>query len=230
MTKAIGFQPIDSATSTGVCRYRFDALYTLLPSDEPAFEFDLFASIEPTTDVGLAKLKYMDGTTSGPRSKTIESISQTTGEAILEIRRLSGLTWELLSELFDVSRRTVHHWANGSPASAKHERHIRQTSYVMRQLYRGSQRATRDLLFMNDDGKSIFDLFAEQEYDRILSLALRIGTFSSSGHRKAQVDNESNKRIPTRPELLIDARHDRPESPVGTVNIVRPFGSDKPKE
>src|SRR6185503_7037508 len=35
------------------------------------------------------------------------------GPAIMEIRRLSGMTWEQLANLFEVSRRTVHFWASG---------------------------------------------------------------------------------------------------------------------
>ncbi|MYE02765.1 MAG: helix-turn-helix transcriptional regulator [Alphaproteobacteria bacterium] len=44
--------------------------------------------------------------------------------ALFEIRRLSGLTWQELADLFGVSRRTVHNWANGARPSAEHKRAI----------------------------------------------------------------------------------------------------------
>lgn len=34
--------------------------------------------------------------------------------ALAEIRKKSGLTWAQLANLFDVSRRTIHSWANGA--------------------------------------------------------------------------------------------------------------------
>ena len=35
--------------------------------------------------------------------------------AIAELRRLSGLTWDQLARLFNVSRRALHFWASGKP-------------------------------------------------------------------------------------------------------------------
>src|SRR2546428_13805112 len=35
------------------------------------------------------------------------------GPAIMELRRLSGMTWEQLASLFEVTRRTVHFLASG---------------------------------------------------------------------------------------------------------------------
>src|SRR5262245_15054918 len=35
-----------------------------------------------------------------------------TGSAVMEIRRLSGLTWEQLSALMGVARRSLHFWAS----------------------------------------------------------------------------------------------------------------------
>lgn len=39
-------------------------------------------------------------------------------DAISEIRRRSGLTWSQLAKIFNVSRRTVHSWANGAAVRA----------------------------------------------------------------------------------------------------------------
>ena len=37
------------------------------------------------------------------------------GAAIGELRRLSGLTWDQLARLFNLSRRSLHFWASGKP-------------------------------------------------------------------------------------------------------------------
>lgn len=77
--------------------------------------------------------------------------AQTTGEAVHELRRRSGLTWEELGDLFSVSRRSVHHWASGEVLAAKHERHVREVLNAIRQTDRGESRKTRDALLMTDD-------------------------------------------------------------------------------
>ena len=70
----------------------------------------------------------------------------------MEIRRRSGLTWAELGDLFDVSRRSVHHWANGKPVTASHERMIRRMLAAVRHLDRGDQVSTRALLLTVDPG------------------------------------------------------------------------------
>jgi DNA-binding transcriptional regulator YiaG len=41
-------------------------------------------------------------------------------DALDDIRRRSGLTWGQLAKIFEVSRRTVHSWANGSSVRVAH--------------------------------------------------------------------------------------------------------------
>ena len=171
----------------------------------------------------------MDSTKSGRRNQTIVSTPKTIGETILEIRRLSGLTWEQLSELFGVSQRTLTHWTNGKPPSDKHERHIRKASYLMHRLYRGSQQTTRDYLLKNDDGESLFVLLAEHQYDRIILQVHEVDTYSSLVRRTTQSEDKLNRDTPTRPVHLLDAIQSRPESPVGNVRIVYPLGCDEAK-
>ena len=92
---------------------------------------------------------------------------ETTAEAVLEIRRRSGLTWEELGELFDVSRRSVHHWANGKPAAAGHQRTIRKMLAAVRRLDRGSQAGTRALLLTIDRSQraSTFELLKDHRFE-----------------------------------------------------------------
>jgi transcriptional regulator with XRE-family HTH domain len=66
-----------------------------------------------------------------------------TAEAVLELRRLSGLTWEELAGVFDVSRRAVHHWASGNAMSAEHIQHLYLALHLVRRLNRGSSAEVR---------------------------------------------------------------------------------------
>ncbi|MEM5709754.1 helix-turn-helix transcriptional regulator, partial [Elizabethkingia meningoseptica] len=68
--------------------------------------------------------------------------SESTAAAVLEIRRLSGLTWEELADLFDVSRRSVHHWASGKPVNTEHDQALRGVLTALRHLDRGDPAAT----------------------------------------------------------------------------------------
>ena len=81
---------------------------------------------------------------------------ETTGHAVNEIRRLSGLTWEQLGELFAVSRRSAHFWASGKPLSAANEARLMQVLDIIRGADRGDARSTRAKLFQVSDGITPF--------------------------------------------------------------------------
>ena len=61
--------------------------------------------------------REMDATISGrnwdPAKIRIEYEIPDARRATSELRRISGLTWKQLGELFNVSRRNIHFWANG---------------------------------------------------------------------------------------------------------------------
>ena len=57
------------------------------------------------------------GTIAGALERDINS---STADALDEIKRRSGLTWGQLAEIFKVSRRTVHSWANGAAVRVAH--------------------------------------------------------------------------------------------------------------
>ena len=93
-------------------------------------------------------------------------------EAIHTIRRLSGLTWDELADLFAVSRRSLHHWANGRSVSAEHDRRLRQVLAMLRDIDRGEATRNRDaLLAVTADGRLIVDLLKEGRYEEARALA-----------------------------------------------------------
>jgi transcriptional regulator with XRE-family HTH domain len=71
---------------------------------------------------------------------------QTPAQDILELRFRSGLTWEELGELFGVSRRSVHNWANGEPLRQEHVALVREALRAVNQLRKSGSAETRAIL------------------------------------------------------------------------------------
>ena len=156
--------------------------------------------------------RIVERTSSGPvgliRQMQAESISQ----AILEIRRRSGLTWEELGDLFDVSRRSVHHWASGKPVSAGNDRMIRRILAAVRRLGSGGQADARARFLAVDDatGVSTFDLLKDGRFDEAM---MRFEVVQAPERRRIPLSrNAQDARRPPAPVFLLEAEHGRPET------------------
>lgn len=145
--------------------------------------------------------------------------AESTGEAILEIRRRSGLTWQELSDLFDVSRRSVHHWANGKPVSAGNDQTIRRMLAAIRHLDRGSQLDTRALLLAVDQatGISTLDLLQAGRFDD--ATARVSGARAPELHRVPLSPAAQDARRPPAPALLLGAKQNRPDIPANARTV-----------
>ena len=152
-------------------------------------------------------------TTAGPTGQIEHVPAQSTAEAIMEIRRRSGLTWEELGDLFDVSRRSVHHWANGKPVTASHERMIRRMLAAVRHLDRGDQVSTRALLLTVDQamGVSALDLLKDGRFDEAVGRVA--GVPALEPHRIPLSSAARDARRPQAPALLLEAEQERPDVP-----------------
>ena len=146
--------------------------------------------------------------------------AETTGDAIMEIRRRSGLTWEELGDLFDVSRRSVHHWANGKPVSARHDRTIRSMLAAIRHLDRGDRAGTRALLLTVDQaaGVSTLDLLKDGRFEEATGRVA--GVRAPVPHPTPLSRTAWDARRPPAPVLLLGAEQERPEIPA-KVRTVR---------
>ena len=164
----------------------------------------------------------MEGTFLDPRSVKPMQVEQSSSTAIMELRRRSGLTWELISELFNVSRHTVQNWANGGAPSALHEREICNSLNVIRHIDNGIQRDTHNRILSTDHGVSIFDLLIHRRYEELLRLETRLTTVNAA-HEWASLSQDEWDRRPTRPELLLSAIQDRPVSSQSKARLVRPM-------
>lgn len=148
---------------------------------------------------------------------------ESTATAVMEIRRRSGLTWEDLSEVFDVSRRSVHNWASGKAVSAGHEKAIRQVLAAIRRIDPGDQASTRAKLLEVDaqTGRSLLDLLKAKQFDAVMPQ----GTVSYPREQKrtSLAQEAWNARRPPTPALLLQAEHDRPDiaTKARTVSLKR---------
>ena len=148
---------------------------------------------------------------------------QSLSVAILEIRLRSRLTWEQLSNLFNVSRRTIQHWANGRPLSSQNEKYVLHELKVIRHLDIGIQRDTRSRLLSMDHGESIFNLLASRKFEDVYRLVVGTASDVGSRNRISLSSDEWTRRRPPRPELLLSAQQDRPEISPNKARTIRPM-------
>lgn len=90
---------------------------------------------------------------------------ESTARAINELHRLTGLTWEQLAELFQVSRRSLHFWASGKPLNGHNETRVRRALAAIRTTDRGSASLNRAMLLQDRDGVVPLDLLSREEYE-----------------------------------------------------------------
>lgn len=150
----------------------------------------------------------------------IEQQGESTGQAVAELRLISGLTWEQLGHMFGVSRRSVHFWASGKPLNADNETRLLQVLDIVRRADRGDARSTRAALLDVQDGHSAVDLLAEGQ---LKEARLRLGAGSQRAvQARGELDAEARAaRAPLRPEELVDARHDRVHRNPGGARAAR---------
>lgn len=173
----------------------------------------------PTTSMPAACMEQWmraSASTTAPRQ-----IQKTPREAIHELRRLSGLTWEELASLFGVSRRSVHFWGSGERMSAENERKLFRLLGVIKKIDRGVARANRLALLMPDDqGHAPLDLLKEGRYDEVAS---RLAP-ATPARRLLQpsVSPEVEKaRMPLPPDVLAGALQDPVRHETGIARPVR---------
>jgi len=169
------------------------------------------SSADPARLWEAARLYESDATTSGlGREHSSETASdvEVTRRAISELRRISGLTWEQLGRLFDVSRRSVHFWASGKPLNADNEQRLMQVLDVVRAAYRGDARSTRAALSEAKDGTTAFALLAAQQFEDARTI-LGVGTARPRPAPTGLGAADEAARKPLPPGELVDALQDR---------------------
>lgn len=192
----------------------------------------LFASSmsEPATGstFPLKGWRPIERTAAAPPNRVKGSAAQSIPEAVLEIRRRSGLTWEELAELFGVTRRSVHHWASGKQVSSKNDRFIRQVLDVIQRLDLGESIQTRAVLLQTRaDGNTLLGLIRERRFDEAKA-AVELSTRAAPPPRTPLSAAVTRARRPFAPHVLLGGSDEavevfqRPSRIARTLRIPRP--------
>lgn len=214
----------DASTSARGCMYPSSAEANLVAVVVP---ITLRKSVTANT---YAKGSISDGetlawfgsrTAAGPAGEIERLPMESTAEAILEIRRLSGLTWQEVADLFAVSRRSVHHWANGKTVAAKHDRTIRRMLAALRHLYRGDQIGTRAIILSVDQATQVsaFDLLKHGRFDEAISRVEGVRVPAPGRIPLSRAAQQA--RRPPAPTHFLEAEQDRPDIPA-KARVARP--------
>lgn len=152
----------------------------------------------------------------GPMEQSIELVqgAVATGSAVSELRRISGLTWSQLAELFEVSRRSIHFWASGKPLNAANEARLLAVLDVVRTADCGNARLNRAALLEATDGVTPFSMLASQQYDQARA-KLGCGADSPSRPSPGLTEEARAARKPLAPETLLDARQETIHRDIG---------------
>ncbi|BAU65678.1 hypothetical protein STA3757_30670 [Stanieria sp. NIES-3757] len=199
-----GFLAIDKTTYS---------LYTTV-------DFNWLIALAPTANaVGLSATSDSIQSTQKHENNTQKSIN--------ELRRLSGLTWEQLAQLFNVSRRTLHFWASGQKINSFNEEKLNRLLGVIRSIDKGSASLNRDLLLKpNSDGTLPFDLLIAGKYPEVKDL---LGSGNAPQRPKLNPLSEDviKSRTPINPENLVDALQEPIHREVGRSRPAKSVRSRK---
>ena len=153
-----------------------------------------------------------------------------TQQAVNELRKLSGLTWEQLAHLFDVSRRSVHFWASGQPLAVAHEEKLNRILDAVQYISLGSASLNRSLLMgLGKDGRSYLELLAAGEYAAVKRL-LGVGNAHAKPQLAPLAPAAVAARIPANPADLVDALQDPIHREVGKSKLAKSVRSRKHRD
>ncbi len=165
-------------------------------------------------------LHLSDRTTNGFTVAQV-NISATTPSALNELKKLSGLTWEQLAKLFNVSRRSLHFWASGQPISRFNQESLYRLLETLRYINRGNADINRhNLLNPGKKNQIPFDLLVAGQYEDVKKLLGRGG----ASHNPPLIPlskEEFSLRTPQKPGVLGDALQDSAHKNVGRSRPAR---------
>ena len=99
------------------------------------------------------------------------SIPEDASSLVAEMRRLSGLTWAQIAEVFSVSKRAPYHWASGKNVSPDNHQRLGEVVALLRSVDRGSADENRNLLLgATGAGGTPLDLLREGRDDEFREL------------------------------------------------------------
>jgi len=169
-------------------------------------------------------LAAVDRTTSGITLRATGS-PEATQKSISELRRLSGLTWEQLAKLFNVSRRSLHFWASGQPLSRFNEEQLNRLLEAIQYIDTGSANLNRSLLLKGSNGK-FFDLLVAGQYEEFKK-SVGCGNAPQKPQLGSLSEDALVARRPQNPADLVDALQEPIHREVGRSRPARAARSRK---
>jgi transcriptional regulator with XRE-family HTH domain len=166
----------------------------------------------PTTSQEI--LAAIGMTTSGITLPSANSPEETQ-KALSELRRLSGLTWDQLAKLFNVSRRSLHFWASGQPLSRFNEEQLNRLLDTLQYINRGSASLNRSLLLKPDDnGNPLFDLLAAGKHEKFKQI-VGFGNALKKPQIGSLSEDTYTAHMPPNPADLVGALQDPIHNEIG---------------
>jgi transcriptional regulator with XRE-family HTH domain len=123
----------------------------------------------------------------------------------MEIRRLTGFTWEQLAQLFNVSRRTLHFWASGQKLNSFNEQQLYLLLDTIRYIDRGGASLNRSILLNPIENETRpFDLLIAGKYRKVKDI---LGSINLPKKPELKPLSEEAERLrrPLDPETLVSA-------------------------
>jgi len=140
---------------------------------EPFHANSWLVNVGPTA-ANYVSLKRYTGTQSDPGGRLVLP-ERSHARAVHQIRLISGLTWQELSKLFGVSRRSIHNWANGEPLKTDHAQFVIDALRAIMILRRPSAAETRlVLLTYLPSGTRPLDLLAAKKWADAMAAAVAL--------------------------------------------------------
>lgn len=122
----------------------------------------------PPTTAGTRFQKPDFHTSSTPPQFSVPNCAQAVShvDALFDLKSTSGLTWDELSKLFSVSRRSLHHWMNGKRLTPENEATLGRLRAFVLLVGNTDHLQTRDILLSPTmRGKTVYDLLRGGAFD-----------------------------------------------------------------
>lgn len=148
--------------------------------ERPASDYEIAPRLMISGQDAWAMLARMDYHSSSTSTHVALSVTDVTDASevedaaalVAELRRLTGLTWAQISQLFGVSKRAPFHWASGKNVSADHHQRLGKVVSVVRHADRGSTEENKKFLLSEaKDGQTFLDLLSGGQDDDFSELA-----------------------------------------------------------
>lgn len=150
--------------------------------ERPASDYEVVPRLMISGQDAWAMLARMDYHSSSTSTHVALSVTDVTDASevedaaalVAELRRLTGLTWAQISQLFGVSKRAPFHWASGKNVSADHHQRLGKVVSLVRHADRGSAEENKKLLLSEaNEGQTFLDLLSTAQDDSFIELAGR---------------------------------------------------------